>query len=169
MSTHFHDFFTIFFRNPDYRKARYNPIRRLYRAPMNFVEFNILSKLTKDWKKARGYRHAIVTTASFLGLIWTISYYSLYKGNNWTDVGNLKVFFFLKVSIKICQFFRNTDGRPFLANLGFSLAPRSGQIHLRITTKTKMILPTSISSSLTWPKSSLQRLSDIRKIITFWT
>merc|ERR1712047_145601 len=72
-------------RNPDYRKARYNPIRRLYRAPMNFVEFNILSKLTKDWKKARGYRHAIVTTASFLGLIWTISYYSLYKGNNWTD------------------------------------------------------------------------------------
>ena len=102
MSTHFHDFFTIFFRNPDYRKARYNPIRRLYRAPMNFVEFNILSKLTKDWKKARGYRHAIVTTASFLGLIWTISYYSLYKGNNWTDVGILKVFW--KFQIKFANF-----------------------------------------------------------------
>jgi len=79
-------------RNPDYRKARYNPIRRLWRAPMNFVEFNILSHLHKDWRVVKGYRIKIVTIASLFATTWTIGYYCLYKGNNWTERTGWKAF-----------------------------------------------------------------------------
>ena len=157
------------FRNPDYRKARYNPIRRLFRAPMNFVEFNILSMITKDWRKAKGYRHGIVTMATALGFTWTVAYYCLYKGNNWTDVRNFfKTFFEFWIKTDLFDF-RKEDGRPSLANLGFFLDQKSGHTHLRITTKTKMILPALISNNLAWPKSNHQLLSDIHKITTFWT
>ena len=44
------------YRNADYRKARFNIFRRVYRMPMDFVEFNIFSKIMPTWYHARALR-----------------------------------------------------------------------------------------------------------------
>ena len=74
------------YRNADYKKWRYNIFRRIWRAPLDFVEFNVISKIYPDWTQARGVRHAI---SVFLGA-WAIgvmgAYYGKYASDDWARV-----------------------------------------------------------------------------------
>ena len=77
-------------QNPDYYKARFNIFRRIFRAPMDFVEYNIIAKMpyVPNWEHARALRSTASMVGGFMLLGWYITYYSLYKGNDWTKVSN---------------------------------------------------------------------------------
>ena len=74
------------YRNPDYKKARYNIFRRISRAPMDWVEFNLLSKWYPDWRIARGARGGLGVLAGITAVVYYFSYYSRYCGNDWQTV-----------------------------------------------------------------------------------
>ena len=74
------------YRNPDFRKAKYNIFRRITRAPMDWVEFNLLSKWYPDWRMARGARGACQILFGVTAVVYYISYYSRYCANDWQTV-----------------------------------------------------------------------------------
>ena len=74
------------YANPDYKKARYNIFRRIARAPMDFVEFNIIQKFQPNYKAARAIRHGISIMIGFYVATLGVTYFALYRGNDWTKV-----------------------------------------------------------------------------------
>jgi len=80
------------YRNPDFRKAKYNIFRRITRAPMDWVEFNLLSKWYPDWRMARGARGACQILFGVTAVVYYISYYSRYCANDWQTFYGWKSF-----------------------------------------------------------------------------
>ena len=60
---------------------------------MNLIEFNILAKIFKDWRVARGMRHLIFGTGVALSLSGYFVYYAMTRGNDWTKVSGWKTFY----------------------------------------------------------------------------
>lgn len=74
------------YANADYRKARYNIIRRIARAPGDFIEFNIIQKFQPNYKAARGIRRGLAIFAGAYVAGCALAYYCLYRGNDWSRV-----------------------------------------------------------------------------------
>merc|ERR1712223_1663499 len=83
----FHMFYL--YDNPDFRKARLNPLRRLWQAPGEAFE--------RALRPAVGLKH--VNTVKFLvgkalwgiGAAWAITYYAYYNSGSWAHHGGWKV------------------------------------------------------------------------------
>jgi len=83
----FHMFYL--YDNPDFRKARLNPLRRLWQAPGEAFE--------RALRPAVGLKHA--NTVKFLvgkalwgmGAAWAITYYAYYNSGSWAHHGGWKV------------------------------------------------------------------------------
>ena len=75
--------------NPEFRKARLNPLRRLWQAPGEMFEHAL--------RPMMGMRRAFVTKWLVgkalwgLGATWAVSYYFLYNRSDWTRAGGWKV------------------------------------------------------------------------------
>merc|ERR1712083_788422 len=71
--------------NPDYRKARLNPLRRLWQAPGEAFE--------RALRPALGLKHA--NTVKFMagkalwgiGAVWAVTYYAYFNSGNWSKHG----------------------------------------------------------------------------------
>ena len=75
-----------------FRKARYNIFRRVWRMPMDFVEYNILNKMYVDWRRAKAVRGTITMFGGIGVVMMYFSYYTLYCANDWSSVSTLMVF-----------------------------------------------------------------------------
>merc|ERR1719278_718871 len=75
--------------NPDYRKARLNPLRRLWQAPGEAFE--------RVLRPALGLKHA--NTVKFMagkalwgiGAVWAVTYYAYFNSGNWSKHGGWRV------------------------------------------------------------------------------
>ena len=76
-----------FEQNPDYRKARYNIFRRIYRFPMDIVEFKIMGSFL-PWHQAKFIRHGLKGFGWGFAIVTSLMYYSLYSANDWSQVSN---------------------------------------------------------------------------------
>eukprot|EP00088_Acartia_fossae_P032283 TRINITY_DN33064_c0_g1_i1.p1 TRINITY_DN33064_c0_g1~~TRINITY_DN33064_c0_g1_i1.p1 ORF type:complete len:202 (-),score=34.33 TRINITY_DN33064_c0_g1_i1:377-952(-) len=71
--------------NPDYRKERLNPLRRIWQAPGEAFE--------RALRPALGLHYAFITKTLLskfmwgLGFAWYASYYFMYTSNDWTRQG----------------------------------------------------------------------------------
>jgi len=77
--------------NPDYQRARFNIFRRIWQAPWNFIEFNILrSFMSKEY----AYFTRFMTTRfgmGYLGLIY-VAYYMQFRADSWETMGGPKLY-----------------------------------------------------------------------------
>ena len=65
--------------------------------PMDFVEYNILSRVYTDWRHAKGVRGSITMCAGIGVVCLYASYYTLYCANDWSSVSTLMVFFYFRL------------------------------------------------------------------------
>ena len=75
--------------NPEFRKARLNPIRRLWQAPGEAFE--------RALRPMMGLKYAFITKWMVskglwaLGAVWATSYYMLYNSGTWQHQGGWKI------------------------------------------------------------------------------
>ncbi|XP_012276085.1 NADH dehydrogenase [ubiquinone] 1 beta subcomplex subunit 6 [Orussus abietinus] len=74
-----------------YYEARYNPIRRFYRAPLEKLQQSLVGSV--GLHKAEFIRHFIGKTGLIILGLWSITYYFKYNTNDWTRKGGWKVSF----------------------------------------------------------------------------
>jgi hypothetical protein len=83
------------YRNPEYRKATLNIFRRAWRWPMNQLEFKVFDGIFKMTpSNARSTRYCVSFMSLMLFTSWTISYYTMYKSNDWTKVTSQFLYYF---------------------------------------------------------------------------
>ncbi|EDS39659.1 lethal 35Di [Culex quinquefasciatus] len=74
---------------PEYWKERLNPIRRVYRAPLDMVQKGLTPVLGLEWAHAIRFWTGKVALGAFAILATT--YYFKYNQNDWTRKGGWRV------------------------------------------------------------------------------
>ncbi|XP_050086612.1 uncharacterized protein LOC126571825 [Anopheles aquasalis] len=74
---------------PEYWKERYNPIRRLYRAPLDLVQKALTPVVGLEWAHAVRFWTGKVAITGFA--ILATAYYFKYNQNDWTRKGGWRV------------------------------------------------------------------------------
>merc|ERR1719322_703843 len=78
----------LFWDNPDFRKARLNPLRRIWQAPGEAFERAL--RPTFGLKYAFMTKYFIGKGMWTLAAVWSMAYYGLYCSGDWTTMGGWK-------------------------------------------------------------------------------